>query len=566
MSIKFKALLLFVFSSFTLFSQGYHIKHYNVDMQLLDDGSLEIEENISVFFEEKRQGIIRDIPFKYKWQGRIIDIDIYNIDVIGHHSEISDRRAEKSIRIGTKGKYITGEQTYKIQYSVKGHIVAYDNFLELYWNLIPSDWDTRIESFNYQIKFNKPIELEFEDYKVFSGKQNSKDNSATIHFNNNTLKGSSTRSLKSNQGVTLAVKLPHDYVPVSLISDSAKSTQKKNSKPLNNAPWTWMISILGFLGLWKFRQQIDGETENDKTIQFQQYPPDNMSAAQVGFFIDHKANSRDIMSLIPQWGAEGLIELRKLEDDTLLIKKDDLPKELPDYEHTLFDSIFKWGNQINLSDLKYHIANDLYKAQVQLGKEHKHSDLYDATSISYLHSWKTLLAAFTFVIIGILSIIFLKTIVLGVSTILLGILLIIIYFSEAKHSATGRRIKNHLLGLEQFLKSHDGSEYPDLMRKDPKYFDKMFPYAVALGIDTQFLEKFSTKVDYDPHWYRYHVANNSSMIIGNPMKSFSQNFDVKEITSVFSAVKTPEGPSAGGGFSGGGSVGGGFGGGGGSSW
>lgn len=568
MSIKISTLFLILFSSYNLFSQGYYIKDYDVDMTLQEDGRLDIKEEITVFFEKKRQGIIRDIDYRYLWEGRKVKINISDIEVPNYKSKVSSRNGKKSIRIGTKGKFLQGEHRYQINYSVKGHIAAYEDFIELYWNPIPTDWNTRIENYSYELNFSKPLDLEFEDYKILSGAESSTENKATIQFADNTLKGRGLLPLKANEGVTLAVKLPADYVEVSLVADSAKDTQDRNRKPINNSPWTWIASALGFLGLWQFRKQIDGSTRDEKTIRLQHYPPDDMSAAQVGYFIDHKANARDIMSLIPQWGAEGLINLKKIDGDTLLSKKEDLPKDLPEYEHTLFDAIFKDGNHVNLSDLKYHLASQLYKAQMQLSKEHKQSDLYDEKSVKYLHSWRTVLAALAFIIFGALSIIFWLAIALGAASILIGITLIIIYFTEAKHSATGTRIKNHLLGLEQFLTQHDGSDYPSLMEKDPKYFDKMFPYAVALGIDTKFLEKFSERVDYNPHWYGYSDGNLSSDGMGGSIKNFSQNFDVKEITSVFSSVKSSSGSGGGsfGGGGGGGSVGGGFGGGGGSSW
>ena len=62
MSIKLKALVIFLIASVSLFSQGYFIKNYDVEMQLNEDGSLDVTENIKVNFDEQRQGIIRDIP------------------------------------------------------------------------------------------------------------------------------------------------------------------------------------------------------------------------------------------------------------------------------------------------------------------------------------------------------------------------------------------------------------------------------------------------------------------------------------------------------------------------
>lgn len=566
MSIKLKTLVLFLFASVSLFSQGYYIENYDVQMQLQEDGSLDVSENIKVHYTEKRQGIIRDIPYIYSWQGKRTQVKISNISVPGYKQSVSNKGSEKSIRIGTAGKYLQGEQDYQIKYTVKGHIAAYEDFLELYWNAIPEGWDTRIESYSYSLTLPKDVNLDFQDYRILSGDQGSKDNTATLQYQGNTISGRGTIPLKANQGVTIAVKLPYDYIPADLIAESAQEIQS-NRKPINQDPWTWIVSLFGIVMFWFGWRNIDGNGTDDKNINIQHYPPENMSAAQVGHFIDHKANTRDIMALIPQWGAEGLIKLEKVEDDTQIIKIGDLPKELPIYEHTLFEGIFEAGDVVYLNALKYKIASPLYNSCHQLSVDQKKSDLYDENSVTYFHSWKTIVASSFFLIICALSLIIWQTVIIGIALGLIGIALFIIYFMEPKYSQTGIRIKNHLLGLEQFLKNHDGTDYPELMRKDPKYFDKIFPYAVALGIDTNFLKYFGNHVDYAPNWYGYHNGLGMNMIAGSSMRSFSKNFDVKEISSVFTAVKSPEGGgSGGGGFSGGGSVGGGFGGGGGSSW
>jgi len=355
MSIRITTLLLFLFASIQVFSQGYYIKNYDVNMLQSEDGVLWISENITVQYDEKRQGIIRDIPYIYNWQGKRVKVSISDIKVPGYKSKVTNKGSDKSIRIGTKGKYITGEHEYEITYKVEGHIAAYDDFLEFYWNPIPEDWDTRIESYNYTLELPNPIDLQYEDYKVFSGDQASTENTSTIRYANNTLSGRSTKPLKAKQGVTLAVKLPFDYLPVDLIAASAEESQS-NRTPINTDLWTWMLSILGLLVTWMGWKSIDSNTKEERTISLQHYPPEDMSAAQVGFFIDHSAHARDIMSLLPQWGAEGLLQMDKIDDDTQINKIGDLPKSLPNYEHTLFDAIFKDGDRVLLSEMKYSIS------------------------------------------------------------------------------------------------------------------------------------------------------------------------------------------------------------------
>ena len=41
---------------------GYHINHYQVIMDLSEDGSMEVREDIGVIFTESRRGIYRTIP------------------------------------------------------------------------------------------------------------------------------------------------------------------------------------------------------------------------------------------------------------------------------------------------------------------------------------------------------------------------------------------------------------------------------------------------------------------------------------------------------------------------
>ena len=566
MSIRFSLVVLALFASLSLCAQGYYIKNYDVKMEQAADGSLSVVEDITVFYEEKRQGIDRFIPYRYKWEGKKIRVKIYDIEVPDYNSKTRKKNGQLRVRIGTKGEFLTGEHSYKIKYKVKGHIAAYEDFTELYWNVIPDKWKTKIDAYSFSVSFEKPLDLAFNDYKVFSGDSGKADNSSKIQYRNNVLRGRSTTSLKARQGVTIAVKMPSNYIPADLISKTAIEINGKPREPMNNSPWTWFVSVISALGLFQLRQKIDGRKQHDDNAKLQFYPPENMSAAQVGFFIDHKPNTRDIMSLIPQWGAEGLIYLEKQESDTKITKKDKLPKGLPVYEHTLFDAIFKEDDVVYLKDLKYKIAGSLHKAQTQLAEEQKESDLYDETSMYYLHSWRTIIAGLLLFALGALAIIFLKSIVLCATFILMGFALLFIYFTEPKLSDTGVRIKNHLLGMERFLKNHDGSEYASLMKKDPMYFDKIFPYAVALGTDTNFLKLFGEHVDYSPMWYGYYGVGLGSNSTSRSMGGFAQDFNVQEITSVFSSVNSSSGGRSGGGFSGGGSVGGGFGGGGGGSW
>src|SRR5690606_16305827 len=77
------------------------------------------------------------------------------------------------------------------------------------------------------------------------------------------------------------------------------------------------------------------------------FPPKDLDPAMAGYLINDQEDSSDLISLIPYWGAEGLISLEEIEKkgffgkvDTLLKKLKDLPVEAKSYEKVLFDGLF----------------------------------------------------------------------------------------------------------------------------------------------------------------------------------------------------------------------------------
>ena len=101
------------------------------------------------------------------------------------------------------------------------------------------------------------------------------------------------------------------------------------------------------------------------------------------------------------------------------------------------------------------------------------------------------------------------------------------------------------------------------MEKDPKYFENVFPYVVAFGIDKAFVKRIQPYMEYGPTWYYYgdHMGTSERAPFGN----FSDQFNVNTVTSAFTSQPGSSGSGSSTSFSSG-SSGGGFGGGGGSSW
>lgn len=134
----------------------------------------------------------------------------------------------------------------------------------------------------------------------------------------------------------------------------------------------------------------------------------------------------------------------------------------------------------------------------------------------------------------------------------------------------GKSVMDQIEGFRMYLGTAEGeflqNRYPPDMT--PEHFEQYLPYALALGVENEWAERFSgvlqqaatttaEKADYNPRWYRGTAWNTTSL--GN----FTSGLGTSLGGAISSSGSAPGGSSGGGG---GGSSGGGGGGGGGGGW
>ena len=134
----------------------------------------------------------------------------------------------------------------------------------------------------------------------------------------------------------------------------------------------------------------------------------------------------------------------------------------------------------------------------------------------------------------------------------------------------GQRVMDQIEGFVMYLGTAEGEFLQSMHPPEvtPELFEKYLPYALALGVENEWAEKFSMvleqaaaeagqSTDYHPSWYRGNTWNAASM--GNFASGLGSS-----LGGAVSSSSTAPGSSSGGG--GGGSSGGGGGGGGGGGW
>ena len=548
--------LLFFFLYSSLQAEVFIINDYKVKMFVANNGQVTIQEDITLNFSESRRGIIRRIPHTYKFNGKKVGLKIASVKVDGWNYKSYSRDGYFHIRFGDEDIFLTGQQSYSYEYTVEGAIFDSESYQEIYWDILGSDWQTTTENFSYEIHFPSNLELGFNDYQIYSGKYGQVQSKVSMNYNNSILTGESNAKLLENESVTVAVKFPASYFAV--------SNNSSNYEAVNDKTWpAAVLAIFSLFGFW-WRNGKNNKIEASDYDVF--YPPKDMSPSELGLLIDNYANDEDLLANIPHWANQELIKIITIdtagEEGMVIEKLRDIPHHKADYEKTLFEGIFKEGNFVSLKSLKKKIYKELHQSKSRLAKDMRSTDYYQDKQDSYFRDYKMIILFFLLLGTGILTIVMMKTVITGVLLILTAVLALILRLLPPKRSHRGDELIAEIKSFKNFLSNHDHPEYLNLLKKDPEYLTKMYPYAIAFGINKKYTDKFESYEVESPHWY--YIGNDSVQQRGS-MSQFQDNFEVESIKSAFRSM--PSSSSSGSGsFSGGGFSGGGAGGGGGSSW
>jgi len=532
------------------------IDRFDVQIRLDEDDFFEVTETLDIQFSEPRHGIFRAIPYRYRVEGERYDIDLYDIEVEGRPFETKRQNGELRIRIGHPDRYVDGDQRYVIRYKVRDAWLLEEAHTEFYWNLTGNNWPTPIGEVTFRIDLPDGVSVADSDYRLFTGYSGMQGTDAQARLQGDALTGGSTRAFSPGEGLTVAIKLPVDFVYRPGAFEVFMRQYGLAALPL---------SLLGFLiGVFFHHGK-----EDDFVEMVHYYPPDELPPAEAGAFIDDKTDNRDITALIPYWAGQGYLNIREIETKKMLIFSDtdfefiklgDLPTDRPDYEHTVFSRLFRDGDQVLLSDLKEKFHATMSSARSQVTKQVRARQLHTTRS-KMIFGLLPFLAVLGF---GLgFFFIFKEQLPAGIAMILTSIVALILRRPMLKKNKEGMTLFQQLYGFRMFVDKADRDRLERLLADDPAYFERTLPYAIAFGMAKKWATQFEGLFTEPPRWYispHYHHGARS-----DAFQSFATNFDgsMREVQSVFTSA--PQSSGGGGGFSGG-SSGGGFGGGGGGSW
>jgi uncharacterized membrane protein len=553
--------LLLLFSALLplLLSAQERFPRWNTDIRLNQDRSIDVVETITVVAEGDRvkRGITRTLVNRKNQRTRISSVD-RDDRVTPYHTETNG--SDMTIYIGSRDEFLEpGTYTYRIAYTLEEAVTALDDLDELYFNVFGDRVEFPIEEVRVALELPEGV-VPFQ-YACYTGGRGRRNRDCTVSRpENGSMTFETTGAVPAGQPFSVAAGFEPGYF-------SFREPERLPSLPLRYG--TLIILLLTSVAGWQYAYsswKTYGVDPPAPDLPPAPYPPAGYSPAEIGLlqggFVADKVKlfTASLMDL----GRKNFLRITSepgilSSSDYRLEKLADHPKveDLPLEQQLIFEQLFRKSDTVILSGRhNQRIEKVCTKHYQSLYGQHKNF-LHEGHNLG-----KSLPLIGMFLVGGLMAYALSSHDPYGyalpalvVYGILALIALIVYVVVIGQPSVEKVRLLAEIQSLHDYLDLPEKkrSVLPDAPPMNPEYYERMLPYAIALGIHTKWTEYFEGIAAYEDYQPTYILGPQVS--IGTFQRGFQKSVSATATTPASSSSGSSG--SGGGGFSGGGSSGGG---------
>ncbi|HEX7259676.1 MAG TPA: DUF2207 domain-containing protein [Candidatus Saccharimonadia bacterium] len=485
----------------------------------------DITETIQYDFgSDDRHGIYRYVPVDYTddknntYHLALTYLETKDENGRKVQSENSKSNGNFTMRLGDPDTTITGIHTYKIHYQLRP-IVRQEGergFLAL--DITGDGWEVPIERASASFRFEDSVSL--ADGKCFSGPPGS---TAGCLVQESFPATYVAQNLNPHEGMTVQGLLPAGYVANYLV---AGKRAPLTAEDIQTFFFIGLAVLSGLFVGWIFLMRYLRERRRKKaqTIVAQYEPPAALSPGEIGLLQDDVSGIREITAMLIDLSVRGFMKIEQTSPKKwykkakYTLRKVKEPTGLVSYEQKLWNQLFSGRESIELERInKATMSAAITQIHADLKSRLKKKGFYGSLSSEP------------------------------------GMMEKLIDTGNITDAGAVEWAK--VEGLRLYLKvaEKDRLNFTDAPQRTPERFNKLLPYAVALGVEKEWAKLFAgIDMQRSSGWYVGSYPHFSSSALASDLGgSFSSSFSSNATMSSSSS---------------GGSSGGGSGGGGGGSW
>jgi uncharacterized membrane protein YgcG len=566
-------------------NQTERIISFHTDIVIETDGTIVVTDHEKIYAAGKdiKHGIIREIPlYRKNKNGKQIkmNFDVLSVTCNGENAKYSTSESdgELAIRIGDADVFLSpGEYDYVITYSSRGHIGFFDGYDELYWN---------VTGFNEFIIEQASATVTLPDGAAtlqtyaYTGKKDAKGQDYTVEDIGNVLVFTTTRAFAPDEGLTVSVGFTPDIIER---PPPPSKTEVFFDFLLSSRPLAFIFFILTALTLAPMYFKAKRVKPGMVVPQF--FPPNDWSPSEINYLHKRGYDSNTFTAAIMQMAVKGTLliskkDANKKDGDYLLSKTSDVSR-LNAEELALHNKLFESKDSIDTTSKNtFQSAKEVHKKEMERSvKLHDYWQNnikrqvfgflaiiflpctfgvivgFDDFINSALITWPFLLMALAVLSGGgkrslfgfaIFAVAYSASLFWGLYSenefdvaltlylIATGILYTVYAFSLYRPTEQGAQVLADIEGFRMYMKTAEQHRLNLLNppEQTPEHFEKMLPYAMALGVSNQWCGRFAAilaAAQYQPAW-------NNEKLDNRKWRSFHRSFAKPFSSSVSRAV------------------------------
>lgn len=541
---------------------------FDSDILIKTDGSIEVTETVTVRAEGKqiRRGIYRDYPTEYRDRfGNRVSVKYVPRSVLrdGVSEAFHSERVSNGVRtyFGSARVLLEpGEYTYTYRYDAERMLGFFEDHDELYWNVTGEGWGFPIDRASATVRF------EFEPPRgtvaadAWAGVSGSSDRKPQIVADEHRVWVETLAPLAPGNGLTIVATWPKGLV--------TEPTQYDKLRWLVSDNRDFLFALAGLILILTYYLPVWYHFGRDPEagVTFTRYkPPEGFSPASLRYIRKMGYDNKVFTSAVVNLAVKGRLRISE-EGKKFTVHRDSGSRSgeaLANGEKELLAALFEDSDSVELD-------NENHQTMSAARLQHKRSLRRDYRNRYFrVNGLMNLPPCLLFVLTLVL--VFGPGIAPGAATwltIIATVITMAVFAWLMKlPTGIGRRVLDETDGFKDYLEiaEKDEMQLRNPPEKTPQLFEQYLPYALALGVEQAWAERFTsvlaqihgdTGKAYQPTWYS---GNWQSRSFTATAQSLGSGFN-----SAISSSMTAPGSTSGSG--GGGSVGGGGGGGGGGGW
>jgi hypothetical protein len=325
MRSKIVLIILFSLSWFSLSIAEERILRFHSDITVHEDASLTVKETIQVVSEGKeiKHGIYRDFPTRYSRLGgnRTVGFTVLEVLKNGQPEKYFQKRLFNSIRtyIGDQDALIRpGQHTYILVYKTDRQLRFFKDFDELYWNVTGNEWKFPIEKASADVRLPQGAVRKILNHTAYTGPAGARgeDFRTEIDFDGG-VTFETTKPLAPSEGVTLAVSWPKGFVV-----EPDGNAKVRSFYQDNKGFFYGVIGLLVVLGYYLFAWVKVGRDPSKGVIVVRYSPPENMSPAEMRYFLRKEYDDKILAAAIIDMAVKGFLTIKEKDGKYSLSRRE----------------------------------------------------------------------------------------------------------------------------------------------------------------------------------------------------------------------------------------------------